>query len=154
MKIIQRDFDPKRNDYKKLWDFLIEDYENNKEHASWSLGRLGDWRHGLWHYKKTDPHFLSKNCRLWVNGFDELQGFAISEEGDAMFHLFAKPYLDCLYEEMLDYVEENWMTRENVVKTEISLWHESQVKLFESRGYERFNGSETRQYDVSNFMGT
>jgi len=154
MKIIQRDFDPNRDDYKKLWDFLIEDYRVKKEHYTWTLGRLGDWSHGLWTYQKTDPNFQSKNARLWVNAFDELVGFAISEEGDGQFHLFAKSYFEHLHGEMLDFVEEHWMVRENVVKTEVSAGHENLIRLMEERGYEKHVGAETRKYDVADFEAT
>ena len=150
MKILQRDFDSNKNDYKKLWDFFIEDYAMT-ERVTWTLGRLGDWKHGLWHYKKTDPHFLSRNCLLWVNAFDELQGFAIAEEGDALFHLFVKPYMKHLYSEMLDFVESNWMDREGMVKTEISEDYNMLILELESRGYKRNIASQTRSYDINEF---
>ena len=135
MKIYNRAYDDKHNDFKKMWDFLIADYSNKKEEFIWTLGRLTDWKYGLWHEKKYIPSFLRKNAQLWLNQFDELVGFAISEEGDNMFFLFSKQGFEHLYIPMLDWVRNNWTERNETLVTEVHEFQEDLIRILDVNGF-------------------
>lgn len=150
MKIISRPFDENKGDYKKLWHFLIK-YKAVKGDSQWSIGRLSDWKYGLWHEKKQMPSFLSDNCQLYTTAFDDLVGFAIAEEGDSLFHLFAYPeYEQYLAPGMLDYVESNW-TKKDGLRTEISEQDTCLDQLLLKRGYSKKASSRTSFFDLSDF---
>jgi hypothetical protein len=66
---------------------------------------------------------MRKNAQLWLNGFEELIGFVISENCDNGFFIFAKRGYEFLYTEMINWVKENWGNREGRLTTEV---HEQQ----------------------------
>jgi len=150
MKILQRTYQEEKGDFHRLWKFLIK-YYGQKGDSQWSLGRLGDWKYGIWHEKKQDPDFLSKNCQLFTNAFDEILGVAIAEEGDSLFHMFAfENYEAYLYPKMLDFVEKNWMKKDGL-RTEIS---EDDILLNElllKKEYTKTPSSITVVHDLTNF---
>jgi ribosomal protein S18 acetylase RimI-like enzyme len=151
MKTTNRAYSDSKQDFNKLWDFLIEDYRNKAGRFVWSLGRLCDWKYGLWDKdKKTSPHFFENNAQLWVNVLDEVEGFVLSEEGDESFALFAKEGCTRLYDEMIDFVEVHWSRRGSFVSTEV---HANQVSLqaaLEKRGFGRKPSGIRRRYDLRN----
>ena len=61
MRVYNRTFDEMQNDFKKAWEFLVNDYTDKKDHFIWSLGRLEvrnmDGREVL-------PEFYEKKCTL------------------------------------------------------------------------------------------
>jgi hypothetical protein len=135
MKFYNRPFDDGRNDFKKLWDFLVADYANRKDNFIWSLGRLTDWKYGLWHEKKFIPTFLRKNAQLWLNFFDEPVGFAISEEGDNMFFIMTACGYEFLYDEILCWVLENWGGRGQELVTEVHEFQETALRVLREKGF-------------------
>ena len=84
MRIYNRPFDEKQNDYNRMWEFLIQDYADKKDQFIWTIGRLGDWKYGCWNEQKCFPNFMRKNAQLWMNQ-EELVGFIISEDCDNGF---------------------------------------------------------------------
>lgn len=153
MKILNRKFDSRRGDYHKLWTFIIDNYKQNNEDTTWTIGRLSDWKHGLWHNRKLDPSFMRENCQIWTNVFDDFIGIAIAEEGDSLFHLFVKPnYRLYLYEKMLDFVEGNWSEREKMLHTEIPEDNVILQSVLEKRGYNKRPDSYTTEYDLQKFQ--
>lgn len=68
----------------------------------WSLGRIVDWKYGLWNNKKQEKDFCENTVRLWYSFTDELVGILISEEGNNEFQIIAKNGYEYLYNEMLE----------------------------------------------------
>lgn len=147
MKIYNRAYDDKYDDFKKMWDFLIADYSDRKDAFTWTLGRLTDWKYGLWHENKYIPSFHRKNAQLWLSPFDELVGFVISEEGDNMFFLFATKGFEHLYISMLDWVRDNWIERNETLLTEVHEFQEGLIKILEVNGFKNKGvAATTRKY--------
>jgi ribosomal protein S18 acetylase RimI-like enzyme len=149
MKAYHRPFDIDGADFEKMWRFLQEDYGHKHERFVWHASRLGDWKYGLWREQKYVPSFFRKHAELWVDGFDRLLGFVLSEDGEEVFFLFAVQGYEYLYADMLDWTVQNWGTRFPRLVTEV---HECQAELLailESRGF-RSRGvvATTRQYDL------
>ena len=154
MKILQRAYNDTKHDFQTLWNFLIEYYKDQDRDTQWTLGRLSDWKYGLWHERKLDPSFLSNNCRLFTNFFDHVVGFAIAEEGDRMFHLLCNKNLErYLLPRMLAYVEENWC-KEDGLCTEISERDQYLDTLLVQKGFEKRLSSQTTIYNLSEFEKT
>jgi hypothetical protein len=105
MKIYNREFDELKNDFSRMWDFLIQDYADKNGYFIWTIGRLGDWKYGIWNEKKCFPNFMRKNAQLWFNNFEDLIGFVISENCDNSFTVFAKKGYEFLYSEILKWVK-------------------------------------------------
>lgn len=150
MKILSRKYNESSGDFKKMWDLLIEDYGARKEGFSWSLGRLCDWRYGFWtETGKNDPFFFEQNAQLWVNAFDELAGFVISESGDNWFAVITKKNYDHLIGEMVDFVESDWR-RSNAYCTEAAANNAKLVSVLREKGYQTSEPSAVRsRYDLT-----
>ncbi|HYE09265.1 MAG TPA: GNAT family N-acetyltransferase [Patescibacteria group bacterium] len=112
-------------------------------------GRLGDWKYGIWTEEKYFPNFMRKNAHLWLNNFEELVGYVISENCDSSFSIFAKRGYEFLYPEMIKWVKINWSSREGNLTTEV---HEHQNSYIQELEEEGFKQTElcciTRQYNL------
>lgn len=150
MKIYNRPYAEKLNDFEKMWQFLIDDYTAKQNHYIWSTGRLADWKYGLWTEEKYFPSFLSRNAQLWFNEFDQLVGFNISESGNNDFFVFAKQGYEVLYPEMIKWLKDNWGSRKGNLTTNVNVFHTSYISALENQGFVQSNLTcVTRQYDLS-----
>ncbi|HKM34149.1 MAG TPA: GNAT family N-acetyltransferase [Lachnospiraceae bacterium] len=134
MRIYNRPFDEKQNDYKKMWEFLVQDYSDKKDQFIWTIGRLGDWKYGCWNEQKCFPSFMRKNAQVWLNQ-EELVGFVISENCDNGFTVFAKKGYEFLYSEMLQWVKSSWKDREGEMSTQASEYSDEYIKILEKEGF-------------------
>jgi len=150
MKLYNREYNEFQNDFEKMWEFIKNDYKD-KKYFIWTLGRLGDWKFGIWNEKKYIPSFLSKNARLWFTSFHELVGFVISEEGDNAFCMFTKQGYEFLYEDIMNWVVENWKNRGTSIVTEVHEHQENYMRVLEDKGFVN-NGlvAKTRKYNLQN----
>lgn len=149
MRIYNRPFTEQLNDYKKMWDFLVNDYADKTDQFIWTIGRLGDWKYGCWSEEKYFPSFMRKNAQLWLNGLDDLVGFVISENGDNTFAVFAKRGYEFLYVEMIIWVKNNWNKRGSSLSTEVHEYHDLYKKaLLEEGFHEGELMAVTRQYKL------
>jgi len=135
MRLTNRNFINESDDFKKMLQFIIEDNTKKKDYFSWSIGRIVDWKYGLWREKKFFPQFFRKNAHLWFDYFDNLVGFAISENGDNMFYIFTVEKYPFLYEEILNWVKVNWNDRDGLLYTEVVENQDSQRSVLEKNGF-------------------
>jgi GNAT superfamily N-acetyltransferase len=135
MKVSTRSFDAECGDFKRLCQFVIQDNRLKGEYFVWQLGQLVDWKFGLWREEKYFPTFFPKNAQLWLDYFDDIVGFAISENGDANFHIFLKDSYAYLYEEIVQWVMEHWHDRGGALRTELSENRTAQARTLEKHGF-------------------
>lgn len=149
MKAYHRPFDAARNDFEKMWRFLQQDYAQKQEKFIWHFSRLGDWKYGLWSEKKYIPSFFRNHAELWVDAFDRLLGFVLSEDGEEVFFIFTLRGYEYLYTDILDWTIEHWGSRFPKLLTEVHEYQVEALAVLESRGF-RSQGSvaTTRQYDL------
>lgn len=57
-------------------------------HSDWTIGRVVDWKYGLWNPAKLDEQLFARYCRLWYDRFGVLAGFMLSENAEVIL-----PYL-------------------------------------------------------------
>lgn len=150
MKIHCREFDELKNDFARMWDFLIQDYADKKGYFIWTIGRLGDWKYGCWNEKKCFPNFMRRNAHLWFDNFDELIGFVISENCDNNFTVFAKKGYEFLYSEMLVWVKSSWKDREGKLSTQAHEYQNHYMQILEKEGFAKVGQNEIqRVYKLS-----
>ena len=154
MRLTNRDFINESDDFKKMLQFIIEDNTEKKDYFSWSIGRIVDWKYGLWREKKFFPQFFRKNSHLWFDYFDNLVGFAISENGDNMFYIFTVDKYPFLYEEILKWVKVNWKDRDGLLYTEVVENRNHEIKVLEDNGFIAKGVCEvTRAFDCTKAIG-
>jgi ribosomal protein S18 acetylase RimI-like enzyme len=137
------------HDFEKMWHFLERDYAYRQDHFVWQPSRLGDWMYGLWNEKKYIPLFFRNHAQLWLNDFDELLGFVLSENGDEVIYIFTAHGYDYLYAEILEWTIQHWQPRYPTLKTEV---HEYQTEALAQLARSGFCNSgvvaTTRAYDL------
>lgn len=134
MRVYNRPFDEKQNDFEKMWEFLIEDYAYKNRMPIWTIGRLGDWKYGCWNEKKCFPNFMRKNAQLWLN-HEEIVGFVISEYGGSDFSVLSKRGYEFLYPEMLRWLKNNWNDREGELTTRAHEYQDRFIQVLEEEGF-------------------
>ncbi|MAT45292.1 MAG: hypothetical protein CL609_23430 [Anaerolineaceae bacterium] len=152
MKIVHRPYRLEGDDFKNLCQLVVDDYRCHQENFTWLLGRIVDWKYGLWQEEKYFPNFFPQNAHLWENPFGGLIGFVISENGNSQFSVIVKPQYKAIIPEMVGWIVDHWLDREEKLETILT---ESDVELrqaVEKFGFENKGLAEvTYQYDLSTF---
>ncbi len=71
----------------------------------WTIGRVVDWRYGLWNPAKLDDAWFGRHCRVWYDRPGRLAGFALTEDGRGDFAFFARPQYAFLYADQIAWAE-------------------------------------------------
>ena len=152
MRIYNRQFDEAQKDYQKLWAFLVDDYADKQGHFIWTIGRLGDWPNSLtYEHGHFFPSYMRNNAQLWLNGIDELVGFAISENGNASFYVLARRGHEFLYGEMIEWVKANWNDKKGELSTQVDEGQSILMQALDKADFKKGDANEvTRQYDLLN----
>ncbi|MCB0056316.1 MAG: hypothetical protein KDE45_04785, partial [Caldilineaceae bacterium] len=85
MKTTHRSYDEEAGDFRRLCRFVQAHDDALRAYSTWCIGRLVDWKYGLYENKTAVPDFCNQNAHLWFDGFGDLAGFVISENGGAEF---------------------------------------------------------------------
>jgi GNAT superfamily N-acetyltransferase len=144
-----RPFDITRNDFEKMWRFIQQDYVQKQNRFIWLFSRLGDWKYGLWHEKKYFPSFFRNHAQLWVDDFDQLFGFVLSEDGGNIFFIFTLHGYEYLYADILEWTIQHWRPRYATLKTEVHEYQDEALAQLESSGFRSLGVvATTREYDL------
>lgn len=108
MRTTHRDYAEEAGDFGRLARLLTDDPDHVRAHTTWCLGRLSDWRYGLWSDKPSIPRFCERNAHLWFDGFGDLVAAAISEEGGPQVAVLTTRGHRFLFEEALAWVVVHW----------------------------------------------
>ena len=108
MKTMHRTYSEEAGDFHRLCRFCVENDRHTRQHSTWCIGRVVDWKYGLYGNKLSVAGFCDKNACLWFDAFGEMAGFAISEHGDSGFAILTAAGYRFLFEEMLHWVLANW----------------------------------------------
>jgi GNAT superfamily N-acetyltransferase len=100
MWLSKRNFASQLGDFKKMCALVIK--LNSESIADWSLGRIVDWRFGLWNESKQQDVFFEQNAVLWFNYLDDLTGFCLSEDGSPEFQMIIDRKYPILNQFMID----------------------------------------------------
>ena len=136
MKTTHRNYSEEAGDFQRLCGFIIEHNEAVRAFSTWCLGRIVDWKYGLWENKTAVPDFCNRNAHLWFDGFGRLAGFVISEEGDEGFAIITQAGYRFLFAEILDWALANWRDRGPRFSIETTAQQKMEIAVLERYGFE------------------
>jgi GNAT superfamily N-acetyltransferase len=111
MRTTHRDYAEEAGDFRRLARLLTDDPDHVRGHTTWCLGRLADWKHGLWGQKSSIPRFCERNAQLWFDALGDLVAVTISEEGGPQVAVLTTRGHRFLFEEVLAWAVTNWGER-------------------------------------------
>jgi ribosomal protein S18 acetylase RimI-like enzyme len=149
MKTTNRSYAESQGDFNRLARFVIENNQDVRARTTWCLGRLVDWKYGLYENKLAYPAFTDQNAHLWFDGFGCLIGFVIAENGDAYFDVVVLEGYRFLFEAMVRWALENWRDRGPEFSTEITERQTAEAGILESLGFSRRSTFATRRFDLT-----
>lgn len=152
MKTTHRDYSEEQGDFKLLTHFFTQHPTPRRKLSTWCLGRVVDWKYAIYESKRLYASFCEENAHIWFDGYGDLAGFAISESGDAGFHILTLDGYRFLYEEMLEWVLESWKGRatpETRLSTEVTEFQEWEIKILERSGFCCHFTYFTRRFDLT-----
>ncbi|HDS11337.1 MAG TPA: GNAT family N-acetyltransferase [Candidatus Wirthbacteria bacterium] len=152
MSITNRPFDPASPDFEQMCQFIVSQHAQNQHFYSWHLGRLMDWRYNQHNQTKQNADNFVRLTHLWQMA-NELAGFALSEDFDDHFYLFASNQHQDLYPQMLNWVQSSW---DKVYPTLTTWTVENELSLKQAltdAGFEPNNQIEkTRVFETINYL--
>ncbi len=77
MRMSHRNYSEVSGDFNLICRFIKENNRQVRMRSTWSLGRIVDWKYGLYENKMAVAGFCDRNAHLWFDGFGELAGFTI-----------------------------------------------------------------------------
>jgi len=149
MNTTHRDYSEAAGDFDRLARFFFEHNQVARSRTTWSIGRLADWKYGLYENKRAFPAFCDHNAHLWFDGYGYLVGFAISESGDPGFAIITLPGYRFLYEEMLAWVLAHWGGRGPEWSTEITDQQAAEAEVLRRHGFALAEMFYTRRFDLA-----
>jgi ribosomal protein S18 acetylase RimI-like enzyme len=135
MSIYHRPYDPQGADFVQMWRLLQADYARRGDNFVWLVSRFGDWKYGCWREAKLFPAFFRRHAQVWVDGFDEVQGFVLSEDGENIFFIVTAPGYDHLYDEILDWTATQWGPRYGSLLAEVNEGQPDALAALARRGF-------------------
>lgn len=135
-------------DFQLLCRFFFENNADVREYSSWCIGRFVDWQYALWGAKQTTPGFWSQNAQLWFDGFGDLAGFAISEEGGLDFAIITTAGFRFLFDDILDWALANWGARGPALSIEVTSHQRLEMECLEANGFRRTASFNRSRFDL------
>jgi GNAT superfamily N-acetyltransferase len=149
MKTTHRSYSEEAGDFNRVCRLAIENHEHVRSYSTWCLGRLVDWKYGLYENKLTIAGFWDKNAHLWFDGFGELAGVAISENGDTGFAIITAQGYRFLFEELLQWVLGNWRERGAQLSIEITELQATEAAILGRCGFRHESTFSTQRFDLT-----
>ena len=149
MNIMHRPYSEAAGDFNRLARFFIEHNRYLRAGSTWSLGRLADWKYGLYENKTAVPAFCDQNAHLWFDGYGYLIGFAISENGDAGCDIITLEGYRFLYGQLLQWALGNWGGRGPGMRTEITAQQALEAEALLQTGFVLDATFYQRRYDLT-----
>lgn len=149
MHTTHRDYADDAADFRRVARFVTDHDAHLRRHTTWCLGRFVDWRYGLWGAKPSRPDFWRENARLWFDGFRELVGLAISEEGGPEFAILTTPGHRFLFEEILAWADARWAERGPSASLEVGGDARVEIDALTRRGFEHASSFQAYEFDLT-----
>lgn len=153
MKTTHRKYDEEADDFRRLSRFILEHNDDLRAYSTWCIGRFVDWKYGLYESKTAVPDFCGQNAHLWFDGFGELAGFAIAENGDADFAILTTAGYRFLFADMLQWVLANWGERQPRLAIEITEQQTYEAEILASFGFRHGSTFFRQAFDLTQPLG-
>jgi len=148
MRTMHRDYVEDASDFRRLARLLTDDPDHVRAHTTWCLGRLCDWKYGLWGAKPSIPRFCERNAHLWFDALGDLVAAAISEEGGPQVAVLTTRGHRFLFEEVLAWVVWTWGER-GTLSIEITQAADVEAAALERRGFGRASTFHAYTFDLT-----
>jgi GNAT superfamily N-acetyltransferase len=149
MKTTHRSYAEEAGDFHRLCHFVINNNAQVRARSTWSLGRLVDWKYGLYESKRAVAAFCDKNAHLWFDAFGDLVGFAISENGDAGFAIITLEGYRFLFAEILQWVLGAWSGRGPRFSIEITELQTAEARVLQRHDFVLAGTFYTRRFHLT-----
>jgi GNAT superfamily N-acetyltransferase len=149
MKTTHRSYAEESGDFIRLCRFIVEPRDYVRAYSTWCIGRLVDWKYGLYESKLAVAGFCDQNAHFWFDAFGDLVGAAISENGDSSFSIITAVGSRFLFETILDWVLDAWADRGPRFTTEITEYQDIEIGVLERRGFKCESSFSTRRFDLT-----
>ena len=148
MKTTHRNYDGTLGDFNRLANFIIDNNDDIRAYSTWCIGRLVDWKYGLYESKLAVPDFCGKNAHLWFDGFSRLAGFVISEYGGPEMAIITLAGYRFLFEEILAWALANWGDRGPGLEIEIRERQGMETVVLERHDFQQKGTFFTQAFDL------
>lgn len=149
MKTTHRSYCEESGDFSRLCRLIVAARGEAWQTTTWCLGRIVDWKYGLWGNKLDSPRFWERNAQLWLDAFGDLVGLAISEDGSTNCAVITPGVHRLLFAELLDWTVEHWGGRGPRLISEVTERQEFEIRALEQRGFQRGAPFITRRFDLA-----
>ncbi len=149
MKTTHRGYAETSGDFNRLCRFISERGNDFRDYSTWSLGRLVDWKYGLYDNKQAVADFCDQNAHLWFDAFGDLIGFVVSESGDASFAILLADGYRFLFEELLTWALDAWGDREGTTQVEVTVRQDVEIRALERHGFQQQTTFYARCFDLT-----
>jgi GNAT superfamily N-acetyltransferase len=149
MRTTHRAYSEEAGDFRLLCRFVQDNAAHQRACGMWSIGRLVDWKYGLYDSKRAVAAFCERNAHLWFDGLGDLVGVVISESGDADVAALTTAGHRFLYEEMLTWAMANWGDRGPRMGTEITEHQGFEARVLERHGFGCEETFYVRRFDLT-----
>lgn len=135
MKSTHRNYNHEAGDFNRISRFIQENNSQIRKYSTWCIGRFVDWKHALWGNKFSTPGFHTQNAHLWFDGFGDLAGFVLSENGGGDIAIITTAGCRFLFDEILDWALENWSDRDPGLSMEVTSHQLLEVGFLEKKKF-------------------
>lgn len=149
MKTTHRSYADEAGDFTRLCRFIVQERDYVRSCSTWCLGRVVDWKYGLYDNKLAVAGFCDQNAHLWFDAFGDLAGVALSENGDSGFAILTAPGYRFMFELILDWVLDAWAGRGPRFTIEITEYQDLEMTVLEQHGFQHGAPFATRRFDLT-----
>lgn len=149
MNTTHRPYSEENGDFNRLCRFCFSHAVMMRERSTWCIGRIVDWKYGLYENKRAYAAFCNENAHLWFDGYGELAGFAICENGETDFAIITLDGYRFLFEEMLVWVLQNWNHHGPELCFEITEKQSYEAAVLERWGFRCDSTFFTRRFELT-----
>jgi GNAT superfamily N-acetyltransferase len=149
MKTTHRGYSEEAGDFSRLCRFIVQYNDQVRRFSTWCLGRVVDWKYGLYPSKTSVAGFCDQNAHLWFDAFGDLAAFAISESGDAGLAIITLAGYRFLFEEILQWALGAWHDRGPCFSIEITERQTAEACVLERLGFQLRSTFYTRCFDLT-----
>jgi GNAT superfamily N-acetyltransferase len=137
MNTTHRSYSESLGDFDRLVRFVVANNRAVRRYSTWCLGRLVDWRYNIWPAKRPIERFCAENAELWFDGFGDLAGFTISENGRPEAAIITSAGHRVLFAELLLWAVQAWSGRGAGFSIEITADQALEIQALEAAGFRR-----------------
>ncbi len=155
MKATHRPFCYESDDFTRMCRFVVDDNHTRGDRAIWHLGRMVDWKYGLYNTAKFMPDNFAREAELWFDAFGDLCGMVVSEDFGPELALLVRRGWEHLAPELLAFAQAHWGNRHDALTIMLPEGESALEAALAEAGFLRTEALEiTHAFDTARFAHT